>query len=228
MQMHANAVKVTIVASRARWVTVAGIAGVTLMLAVEVLRRGLDRLVAALDAPLPEPAFIAVGEIVTATGGCWLAVGTLCIALGDAPWGGSGVTRRIARRLVPRCWRAAVHAAVGAGLLAGPALGAAAATAVHAPADQRPHHPRGRALTVLDGLSLPDRANGGLPGRSTVVVSRGDCLWALAATALPRTATDASIARHTERWYQANARVIGDDPDLLLPGTRLHPPDAAR
>lgn len=121
-----------------------------------------------------------------------------------------------------------MHAAVGAGLLAGPALAAAAATAVYAPADQRPHNPRSGALAVLDGLLLPDRADGGLPGRSTVVVSRGDCLWGLAAAALPRTATDASVARHTERWYQANAGVIGDDPDLLLPGTRLNPPDAAR
>jgi hypothetical protein len=80
---------------------------------------------------------------------------------------------------------------------------------------------------VLDGLSLPDRASGGWHDRSTVVVSRGDCLWSLAAATLPETATDASIARHTRRWYQANADVIGVDPDLLLPGTRLHAPGAA-
>ncbi len=222
MQMHAKSIK--------RWnlpacfgrSMVAASAGVALVVASRLLRRGFDRLQVALEAPLPEPAFVAVAEIVAASGGCWLAVGTLCIVLAEAPWGGSGV-RLVARRFVPRCWRAAILAAVGTGLLTGPAL-ASATSAVLAPGDPPPHQPRNGALAVLDGLPLPDRASGGWRNRSTVVVARGDCLWTLAAKDLPSTASDASIARHVERWYRANADVIGPDPDLLLPGARLHAP----
>ena len=223
MQMQANAVKRMNSAPRMRWVTASAMAAAALVLAIGSLRRAFDRLVVAMDAAVPEPAFVAVAEIVAAGGGCWLAVGTLCVLLGETPWRGSGSTRRLGRRCVPRCWRAGVLAVVGTGLLTGPALASAAGTQTRPPADQHTHQPRG-ALAVLDGLVLPDRASGGWHGRSTVVVERGDCLWSLAAAALPRAATDARIARHTQRWYRANAGAIGADPDLLLPGTRLHPP----
>lgn len=55
----------------------------------------------------------------------------------------------------------------------------------------------------------------------TVVVRRGDTLWDLAARALPPTATDGEIAVEWPRWYRANREVVGEDPDLLLPGQRL-------
>ena len=223
MQMQANAVKSTNHALRIRWVTASAIAAAALVLAIRSVRRAFDQVVVAMDAAVPEPAFVAVAEIVAAGGGCWLAVGTLCVLLGETPWRGSNSTRRLGRRCVPRCWRAGVLAVVGTGLLAGPALASAAGTQTRPPADQHTHQPRG-ALGVLHGLVLPDRASGGWDGRSTVVVERGDCLWSLAAAALPRAATAARIARHTQRWYRANAGVIGADPDLLLPGTRLHPP----
>ncbi|MFC3806479.1 LysM peptidoglycan-binding domain-containing protein [Terrabacter sp. MAHUQ-38] len=60
-----------------------------------------------------------------------------------------------------------------------------------------------------------------------VTVRRGDSLWALAARHLGAGASDAQVAREWPRWYAANRSVIGDDPDLLVPGQQLRPPDRA-
>jgi len=60
------------------------------------------------------------------------------------------------------------------------------------------------------------------PAPSTHVVVRGDSLWRIAAaTLLQRTGhqpTKAEIAGFWPDIYQANRSVIGDDPDLILPG----------
>lgn len=60
----------------------------------------------------------------------------------------------------------------------------------------------------------------------TVVVRPGDCLWSLAAQHLGPEATEVAIAAEWPRWYAANADVIGDNPDLLVPGLRLRIPSA--
>jgi len=57
-----------------------------------------------------------------------------------------------------------------------------------------------------------------------VVVKRGDNLWNIAKAHLPEGASDAEIDREWRRWYDANRDVIGDDPDLILPGQVLRPP----
>lgn len=59
---------------------------------------------------------------------------------------------------------------------------------------------------------------------SRLVVHRGDSLWWIAARALGPEATASEIARAWPRWYAANRHVIGDDPDLLLPGQVLTAP----
>ena len=205
---------------RSRWLTVAGAASAGFVAALHLGLRGLGRLDVALSAPTPEPAFVAVAQIVAAVSGCWLMLGALCVLLELPSRTGSSTARRVVGDCVPRCWRVAVLAAVGTGLLTGPALATAAV-----PSQPHPDSPRSGTLAVLDGLRLPDRASGRWHRTShPVVVSRGDCLWSLVAARLPATANDASIARHTRRWYIANADVIGADPDLLLPGTRLHAP----
>jgi hypothetical protein len=61
------------------------------------------------------------------------------------------------------------------------------------------------------------------------VVVRGDCLWNVAAEWLQRQVPDAPVGdaevqRAVQAWWQANAAVIGPDPDLLLPGQVLRPP----
>lgn len=58
-----------------------------------------------------------------------------------------------------------------------------------------------------------------------VVVRRGDTLWSIAAAHLGPHADAQAIAAEWPRWYAANRHVIGDDPDLLLIGTRLQSPD---
>jgi hypothetical protein len=57
-----------------------------------------------------------------------------------------------------------------------------------------------------------------------VVVTRGDTLWAIAARHLGGGATEADIAAEWPHWFTANRAVIGDDPDLILPGMILRPP----
>jgi nucleoid-associated protein YgaU len=58
-------------------------------------------------------------------------------------------------------------------------------------------------------------------------VRPGDCLWRIAARALPRGAPDARIAREWPRWWAANRSVIGPDPDVIRPGERLTAPPTA-
>jgi LysM domain len=57
-----------------------------------------------------------------------------------------------------------------------------------------------------------------------VVVHRGDSLWDIAARHLGPGATDAEVALAWPAWHEANRAVIGDDPDLILPGQLLRVP----
>ncbi|MEW1953961.1 LysM peptidoglycan-binding domain-containing protein [Terrabacter sp. NPDC080008] len=57
-----------------------------------------------------------------------------------------------------------------------------------------------------------------------VTVRRGDSLWSIAARHMGTGATDTEVAHEWPRWYEANRAVIGDDPDLLVPGQQLRPP----
>jgi nucleoid-associated protein YgaU len=58
-----------------------------------------------------------------------------------------------------------------------------------------------------------------------IVVRRGDTLWALAERHLGPGATDGEIAVEWPHWFTANRAVIGRDPDHLIPGERLRPPE---
>jgi nucleoid-associated protein YgaU len=60
-----------------------------------------------------------------------------------------------------------------------------------------------------------------------IVVHRGDTLWDIVARHLGPDASDAEVATAWPRWYDANRQVIGDDPNLLLPGQILRVPAAA-
>ncbi|MEN0130683.1 MAG: LysM domain-containing protein, partial [Brevundimonas sp.] len=62
--------------------------------------------------------------------------------------------------------------------------------------------------------------------QASVVVQRGDSLWSIAAAHLPADATASDVAAAWPTWYQANADVIGVDPDEIRPGQRLVVPDA--
>jgi nucleoid-associated protein YgaU len=93
------------------------------------------------------------------------------------------------------------------------------------------------AGTAADqGRAAPPDWPGGPPGAPSPadpsterVVLRGDCLWDIAADALARhrpgvPVSDAGIATEVHAWWQANATVIGPDPDRLLPGQVLRVP----
>ncbi|GGO77764.1 LysM peptidoglycan-binding domain-containing protein [Nocardioides deserti] len=138
-------------------------------------------------------------------------------------------------RGVPRVLRAAVLAACGVALVV--PVGAASAA--------EPSHPS----QALHGLPMPDRAmstsawgaavlrsaaapadpDDAAPERAgrTHVVRTGDTLWSLAAADLSPAADAADVTRRWHRLHQLNRAVIGDDPDLIHPGQRLHLPPAA-
>jgi hypothetical protein len=69
-----------------------------------------------------------------------------------------------------------------------------------------------------------------MPAPGTHVVLRGECLWDIATADLQqrtgRLPTGGEAAAAVHAWWQANAAVIGPDPDVLLPGQVLHPPAA--
>ena len=74
----------------------------------------------------------------------------------------------------------------------------------------------------------PAKAESGRPAAGDRVVVRGDCLWHIAADSLlgelGRLPSDGEIATAVDAWWQANAEVIGPDPDLLVPGQVLRAP----
>jgi Tfp pilus assembly protein FimV len=60
-------------------------------------------------------------------------------------------------------------------------------------------------------------------GSGTYLVRPGDCLWTIAAGQLGGHATNARIARHVDLLWHLNAKRIGTgNPNLILPGQRLH------
>ena len=56
------------------------------------------------------------------------------------------------------------------------------------------------------------------------VVEQGDTLWALAADTLPASATTADIDRRWRQIHRSNHDVVGEDPDLIVPGQSLRLP----
>jgi nucleoid-associated protein YgaU len=125
------------------------------------------------------------------------------VAARTAPAAGSGPGAARARRPAPAVPsgvpmpRPAARASAG---LAGPASGETS----------------GATTGVTPGATL------GRPGHA--VVRRGDCLWDIAARSLGPHASPAAVAHEWPRWFAVNRTVIGDDPDLLLPGTVLRAP----
>jgi hypothetical protein len=75
--------------------------------------------------------------------------------------------------------------------------------------------------------SLGHRPSQTMPGyraeASDHTVEAGDTLWDIAAANLvPAERSAATIHRYWQQVYRANRQVVGADPDLIHPGTRLH------
>ena len=123
---------------------------------------------------------------------------------------------RLAERACPRIARGVVVGLLGLGLGSG-VTGPARADTTATP---------GSRTTALDGLVVPDRAVGAAPAATrSVRVRPGDSLWSISRGLLPSGSDDARIAGAWHRLHSANHSRIGDDPDLILPGTRLVVPD---
>jgi hypothetical protein len=116
-------------------------------------------------------------------------------------------------------WAALVAGVCGLGMTVAP-VGSYAAG--HASTHE---HRSDADRSSLTGLPMPELPTAGIgrPDRPVVVVP-GDSLWRIAADRLPAAATDVRIAEAVDRWYFGNRAVIGADPDLILPGTRLERP----
>lgn len=76
------------------------------------------------------------------------------------------------------------------------------------------------AAASVDGLQLPDRPAVAVPPPADVVVQPGDSLWAIAG----RSGTS-DVPAAVSEWYRTNQKVIGSNPDLILPGQRLRAPE---
>ncbi|MFE8884894.1 LysM peptidoglycan-binding domain-containing protein [Pseudarthrobacter enclensis] len=64
----------------------------------------------------------------------------------------------------------------------------------------------------------------GIQGTGKVAVLAGDTLWDIVSDQLGPGASDVEVALEWPRWYEANRLVIGNNPDMLLPGQLLQPP----
>lgn len=162
----------------------------------------------------------------------WLVVAWFagCLALcllGRLPGVLGRSSRALAHRVTPALVRRLLEATLGATL-------AVTATAHAAEAGSGPALGAGTAATApgtaaKPRLPAPDRPAATSKQRPhdrprTVVVRRGDSLWALVAARLPGHPSAAQVARAWPQWYAANRGVIGADPDLIHPGQRLRAP----
>lgn len=158
---------------------------------------------------------LAPGTAVAAPGGSQTVATTPAGAMGgavDAAMGGQAS----AHELPPPGFGPgpATDADVTAGSDAPPSIGW---TPTRPPVRQAP------AALLAPSLRLDRAAH----DEERVVVVRGDTLWSLASEALGRGATDAEVAEAVTRWHDVNRDVIGNDPDLILPGQQLRVPDLA-
>jgi len=168
----------------------------------------------------------------------WLAVTALLTTAGRLPGLAGAVARTAVRRVAPAAVRRAVEVALGAGLVTGTCAAAPAAaapppsTSVVAAAAPAPAPSGARAAGLeLDWPDTDGHEAGVEAGAvvAPVVVRPGDTLWRVAERTLHASTgaqpSAAQVARSWPRWWSANREVIGNDPDLILPGTALTAPE---
>ena len=184
----------------------------------------------------------------------WLGLGLTLSALSALPGALGRLCRQLAARVAPAAMRKVVAFVLGTTLTAAlipgtavagdghetlrPALVAAAQHGVGAVSGLAVAAPDSSFRFVSDPPPVTDvRQAAPSPEWSlqtpetpptTVVVLRGDTLWSIAAHHLRPAARAVDIDAEWHRWHAANREVIGDDPDLILPGQLLRPPPSAR
>jgi hypothetical protein len=210
------------------------------------------RLAAAAQAFAPAPAapnsrwtlddVVATAVAVVAVGGYVVLMTTAAVAVCSELLAPRRATRLAAHGWTgPSWWRAAVLAACGIGVVvqassaqaAAPAAGAACVAACAPSLDglpypdlpTPPHLPTARPtpLAVDVGGARPDDGAAGVE----VVVRAGDSLWSIAADLSPPHSDNAQLAAFVARLYSVNRPTIGENPDLIYPGTVLRVPGGA-
>ena len=189
----------------------------------------------------PDALVVGATGLLAWTVWAWGAVGlALTAATGLPGMLGSGADLAV-RVVLPYGARRAAALALGLGLgVTGPLLGTAmqlvvAPASASSPVTSVPEWP-GPALPAAPALpDWPAPSGAGAPSPApdwpadAHVVLRGDCLWHIAADRLVehlgRLPSDVEIAEDVRAWWTTNADVIGPDPDVLLPGQVLRPPD---
>lgn len=183
----------------------------------------------------------------------WLALGLVLGLLAQVPGSLGRAALAVAEVLTPRLLRQGAGFVLGVGVVAGLAPGTAVAeppspsssisqawTTTAGPDAVPPSLPDPGFHSLPDPSWVPTaptvrpQADVGLLSRAPadtvdprpdVVVQRGDTLWTIAARHLGPGASDAEIAQAWPAWFDANRGVIGDDPDLILPGQVLRAPE---
>lgn len=173
----------------------------------------------------------------------WLVLAALILLAVRLPGLSGRVAAAVAVRVVPPAVRRCLEVVVGASLAlttvaALPAVadgpGAAATPTASDSLDWPTLPATGRPVRTTPTASTARGPAGSSPAAAAparagqVLVAPGDTLWALAERSLQargRAAPSAAaIAVTWPSWWAANREVIGDDPDLLLPGTPLRSP----
>jgi LysM domain len=179
----------------------------------------------AQDGELLPRLLVAVATCVAGLAGAALSVGGMAVVAAGSSTGRS--VSRLSTALTPGWWRRLVVTCCGLGVVAVPAVPAAAEAVVGAP----PLPAVGRGCppvcaASLDGLPLPDLpiAHQARPVVVPVVVRPGDTLWAIAEQHLRPGAPDAHVLELVGQIYRVNRARIGPDPDLIFPGTHLTVP----
>lgn len=164
----------------------------------------------------------------------WLLVTVALTAGAHLPGAFGRGCRTAAGRVAPAGVRRAVEVALGLSIVVG-VVGATPASASPgaagpAPAAASLDWPAPPAAVDLDWAATPAAAPEPAEPTAPVVVQPGDSLWAIAERDLAaRTGTepsDADVAQAWPSWWAANRDTVGDDPDVISPGTELDPPAA--
>ena len=158
--------------------------------------------------------------------GCagWLGLVLVVASARVLPSGLGRVAALVGDAVTPPLLRRGLAVALGAGLAFGATPATAGAGTRPTPSPAPTSTSTSVPTVVLDRPAAPPAPRA--PSRdATVTVRPGDSLWSIAARALGPAATDRSVARAWPAWWAANRTAVGPDPDLILPGQRLTPPD---
>lgn len=218
-------------------------AGTALLVAAPPPATAWHTVTAAASAADPTAPLLAVLTLTAQLLLGWLALTAALCLLERRPGAGGRAAGRVAGRVAPAALRRVVAVGLGVAVAAGPTAPALAAGSSQGSAATAPlslDWPGARQskgdLDWPTAPAPPPSVRGAPAGHEepdgAVVVRRGDTLWALAESSLQQPSraapTTAAVAAAWPSWWAANRDVIGDDPDLLLPGSVLRPPpDAA-